>query len=31
LHDLNQGLDYVRGKIIEFLNRLIDIGVAGFR
>ena len=31
LHDLNQGTEYVRQKIIEFLNRLIDIGVAGFR
>jgi hypothetical protein len=31
LHDLNQGLDSVRNKILGFLNRLIDIGVAGFR
>jgi alpha-amylase len=29
--DLNQGSEYVRGKIVEFLNRLIDLGVAGFR
>ncbi len=29
--DLNQGSDYVRGKIAEFMNRLIDLGVAGFR
>jgi len=31
LHDLDQSLVYVRQKIIEFLNRLIDIGIAGFR
>ncbi|KAF5298169.1 hypothetical protein FQA39_LY02593 [Lamprigera yunnana] len=31
LNDLNQGNDYVRTKIIHFLNRLIDLGVAGFR
>jgi len=31
LRDLNQGLAYVRQKIIELLNLLIDIGVAGFR
>ncbi|XP_014271054.1 alpha-amylase 4N [Halyomorpha halys] len=31
LHDLNQGSEYVRGKIVDFLNHLIDIGVAGFR
>ncbi|CAH1391971.1 unnamed protein product [Nezara viridula] len=31
LHDLNQASEYVRGKIVEFLNHLIDIGVAGFR
>lgn len=31
LPDLNQGSSYVQGKIIEFLNRLIDAGVAGFR
>lgn len=26
-----QSSDYVRGKIIEFLNKLISLGVAGFR
>lgn len=31
LPDLNQGSPYVRDKILEFLNRLIDHGVAGFR
>jgi len=31
LHDLNQGVEHVRQKIVEFLNLLIDIGVAGFR
>ena len=31
LHDLYQGSDYVRGKMKEFLNKLIGIGVAGFR
>nr|ABC68516.1 alpha-amylase [Blattella germanica] len=31
LHDLNQGSDYVRGKMIEYLNHLVDCGVAGFR
>lgn len=31
LIDLNQGSEYVRSKIIEYLNALIDIGVAGFR
>lgn len=31
LTDLNQGKDYVREKIAEFLNKMIDIGVAGFR
>ncbi|XP_068236149.1 alpha-amylase 1-like [Palaemon carinicauda] len=31
LNDLNQGTDYVRGKIQEYLNRLLDYGVAGFR
>lgn len=31
LPDLNQGSPYVREKIMEFMNRLIDIGVAGFR
>ncbi|KAF2367801.1 Glycosyl hydrolase family 13 catalytic domain [Trinorchestia longiramus] len=31
LRDLNQGTEYVRGKIIDYMNKLIDIGVAGFR
>lgn len=31
LKDLNQGSEYVRGKIVELLNRLISYGVAGFR
>ncbi|KAK4876351.1 hypothetical protein RN001_012773 [Aquatica leii] len=31
LTDLNQADDYVREKIISFLNRLIDLGVAGFQ
>ena len=29
--DLNQGSDYVRGKIREYLNHLISLGVAGLR
>lgn len=31
LPDLNQGSPYVREKLVEFLNRLIDYGVAGLR
>ena len=31
LRDLHQGKEYVRAKQADFLNRLIDIGVAGFR
>lgn len=31
LKDLAQSSDYVRGKISEMLNRLIDMGLAGFR
>lgn len=31
LPDLNQGNEHVRTKIAEFLNKLIDLGVAGFR
>ncbi|XP_012251588.2 alpha-amylase A-like [Athalia rosae] len=31
LHDLNQGSDYVRDKIVSLMNRLIDYGAAGFR
>uniref|UniRef100_F6ZTX2 alpha-amylase n=1 Tax=Ciona intestinalis TaxID=7719 RepID=F6ZTX2_CIOIN len=31
LLDLNQGTDYVRGRIIEFMNDMLSLGVAGFR
>nr|ATU82421.1 venom alpha amylase [Lethocerus distinctifemur] len=31
LHDLDQSQSYVRNKIIDFLNHLVDLGVAGFR
>lgn len=31
LPDLNQGHEWVRQKIVDFLNHLIDLGVAGFR
>ncbi|KAI8436620.1 hypothetical protein MSG28_010127 [Choristoneura fumiferana] len=31
LKDLNQGSEYVRQQIVGFMNRLIDLGVAGFR
>ncbi|XP_076240333.1 alpha-amylase-related protein-like [Calliopsis andreniformis] len=31
LHDLDQGLEYVRNKVVEFMNEAIDVGVAGFR
>jgi alpha-amylase len=31
LNDLNQGTDYVREMIIGYMNKLIDMGVAGFR
>lgn len=31
LKDLNQSTEYVRGKIVDFLNHLIELGVAGFR
>ncbi|XP_049801843.1 alpha-amylase 2-like [Schistocerca nitens] len=31
LHDLNDGSEYVRGKIAEYMNKLISFGVAGFR
>jgi alpha-amylase len=31
LLDLDQGKDYTRGKIREYLNSLISLGVAGFR
>lgn len=31
LPDLNQAKDNVKTKVVEFLNTLIDFGVAGFR
>ncbi|XP_015605217.2 alpha-amylase A isoform X2 [Cephus cinctus] len=31
LHDLDQRQEYVRQKMVNFLNSLIDAGVAGFR
>jgi len=31
LQDLAMGHDYVRGKVADYLNHLIDIGIAGFR
>ena len=31
LKDLNVGMDYVRGKLADYLNVLVDAGVAGFR
>ncbi|KRT80829.1 hypothetical protein AMK59_6018, partial [Oryctes borbonicus] len=31
LRDLKQEKEYVRGKIVDFLNELVDLGVAGFR
>lgn len=31
LPDLDQSIWHVREKIIEFLNHLVDLGVAGFR
>ncbi|RLU18257.1 hypothetical protein DMN91_008613 [Ooceraea biroi] len=31
LHDLDQSKEHVRNKIVEFLNNVIDLGVAGFR
>jgi alpha-amylase len=31
LRDLDQGVPHVRNKIVEFLNKLINLGVAGFR
>ncbi|CAO1327181.1 unnamed protein product [Diamesa serratosioi] len=31
LHDLNQTLEDTRSRIVQFLNHLIDLGVAGFR
>ncbi|KAK9680356.1 Alpha amylase, catalytic domain [Popillia japonica] len=31
LNDLKQDSEYVRGKIVDFLNKLVALGVAGFR
>lgn len=31
LKDLNQTVPWVRDRIVEYLNRLVDMGVAGFR
>lgn len=31
LHDLNQGVENVREAIVNFMNAVIDLGVAGFR
>jgi alpha-amylase len=31
LNDLDGGKDYVRGKIADYLNDLVNIGVKGFR
>lgn len=31
LHDLNQSVELTRDKIVNYLNNLIDLGVAGFR
>lgn len=31
LPDLDQSLEYVRERIVGYMNKLIDIGVAGFR
>lgn len=31
LHDLNQGVEYVRDKLVEFMDHLVELGVAGFR
>lgn len=31
LHDLNQAQTHVRDKIVDLMNRLVDMGVAGFR
>lgn len=31
LKDLNQGMEYVRFQIAQYMNHLMDIGVAGFR
>ncbi|KAG5329743.1 AM4N amylase, partial [Acromyrmex heyeri] len=31
LHDLDQSKEYVRDKIVNFLNEIINVGVAGYR
>nr|KAG5706336.1 hypothetical protein BaRGS_026118 [Batillaria attramentaria] len=31
LTDLDQSQDYVRGKIVDYYNSMLDLGVAGFR
>ncbi|KAI4459929.1 alpha-amylase [Holotrichia oblita] len=31
LNDLKQDTEYVRDKLVDFLNKLVDFGVAGFR
>ena len=31
LHDLDQGLEHVRGEIVDLMNEAIKMGVAGFR
>lgn len=31
LHDLDQNKRHVRNKIVEYFNKVIDLGVAGFR
>nr|A0A096XJN4.1 RecName: Full=Alpha-amylase; AltName: Full=1,4-alpha-D-glucan glucanohydrolase; AltName: Full=AmyHha; Flags: Precursor [Hypothenemus hampei]AHY03307.1 alpha-amylase [Hypothenemus hampei] len=31
LKDLDQSQDYVRGKIVDYMNHLVSLGVAGFR
>ncbi|KAG4073443.1 hypothetical protein HA402_000667 [Bradysia odoriphaga] len=31
LRDLNQTIPYVRDRVVELLNRLVDLGMAGFR
>lgn len=31
LRDLNQAVQWVRDRIVDFLDHLVEIGVAGFR
>jgi alpha-amylase len=31
LHDLDQGTEHVRERIVQFINGMIDIGIAGIR